>query len=416
MAVDPNIIFQLGKGVTPLLSPTEIQGQQLEREAGLFKMNALRQSAADDAAYRGVLQSGAPPDQIPNKLFQAGLGKQGQEWQKFQGDQQKTQADTRKAKLEAGVKQFEVIGQIMSGVQDQQTYDMARQQIGQIVGPEAMVNIPSVYDPATIARNQQQAMAVKDRMMQELQRRGQNISMRGQDMSQSTALRGQDLSRDTSIRGQDLTDSRARELNASRVEENRLKREAQGTGVKLTEDQGKATGWLVQAENAFKNMQAAGFDRDGNPTSAAKPGVADAIAGVPLVGGAVGNWLRTPDRQKFVQGASSLSESLLRAATGAGVNKDEAKQKIEELTPQWGEDESTTKQKMAAIPLYIESLKVRAGPGAPKAQEISATSPRAVGVPKKAAGVARPADKAAFDALPSGTLFIDPNGVTRRKP
>jgi hypothetical protein len=234
MAVDPNIIFQLGKGVTPLLSPTEIQGQQLEREAGLFKMNALRQSAADDATYRGVLQSGVAPDQIPNKLFQAGLGKQGQEFQKFQTDQAKTQADTQKAKLEAGIKQFDAIGQIMSGVQDQRTYDMARQQIGQMVGPEAMANIPSVYDPATIARNQQQAMSVKDRMMQELQRRGQDITMRGQDLSQGTALRGQDLSRDTSIRGQDMTDARAREFNATKVEDNRIKREAKDDTANLT--------------------------------------------------------------------------------------------------------------------------------------------------------------------------------------
>jgi hypothetical protein len=47
--------------------------------------------------------------------------------------------------------------------------------------------------------------------------------------------------------------------------------------------------------------------------------------------------MRGADRQKFMQGSSSLSEALLRAATGAGVNKDEAAQKIQELTPVfWG--------------------------------------------------------------------------------
>jgi hypothetical protein len=413
-SVDPNIIFQIGKGVTPLLSPNDIQDQQMQREIGGYKLNALRQSAQDDADYRGVLKSGATPDQIPNKLFQAGLGKQGQEWQKFQGDQQKTQMEAQKAQVEAALKKFELSGQIMNGVVDQASWDRARQQTAQVFGPEVAAQLPPQYDPALIEENRAKAMTVKQQLEQKWKEMEYSTPNANAVLSAETARSNNAASLANSARTADMTDARAREFNASRVEENRLKREAQGTGVKLTEDQGKATGWLVQAENAFKNMQAAGFDRDGNPTSAAKPGVADAIAGVPLVGGAVGNWLRTPDRQKFVQGASSLSESLLRAATGAGVNKDEAKQKIEELTPQWGEDAETTKQKMAAIPLYIESLKVRAGPGAPKAQEISATRP--VGVPKKAAGVAKPADKAAFDALPSGTLFIDPNGVTRRKP
>lgn len=138
-----------------------------------------------------------------------------------------------------------------------------------------------------------------------------------------------------------------------------------GKGANMTEDQGKATGWLVQAENAWKNMQA--------NTAGQKPGAADAVAGLPMMG-AVGNTLRSASRQKFVQASESLSEALLRAATGAGVNKDEAAQKARELTPQWGEDASTTAQKNAAIPLYIESLKVRAGPGAAKAASVGANA------------------------------------------
>ena len=134
------------------------------------------------------------------------------------------------------------------------------------------------------------------------------------------------------------------------------------SSMKLTEDQGKATGWLVQATNAYDNMQAA---LKSTP-SASKPGLPDVIAGIPSfgVGAAVGNAMRGEDRQKFMQGASSLSEALLRAATGAGVNKEEAEQKIKELVPQFGEKAALTKQKMESIPLYLESLKVRAGPGA----------------------------------------------------
>lgn len=142
---------------------------------------------------------------------------------------------------------------------------------------------------------------------------------------------------------------------------------AQG-GAKMTEDQSKATGWLVQAENAWKNMQAALDPKTGSP-SASRPGFPDAFGSIPSFGfsGAVANMMRGKDRQKFLQAASSGSEALLRAATGAGVNKEEAEQKVRELTPVFGDSDEVIAQKMAAMPLYIESLKVRAGPGAAKA-------------------------------------------------
>jgi len=142
-----------------------------------------------------------------------------------------------------------------------------------------------------------------------------------------------------------------------------------GKGSKMTEDQGKATGWLIQADNAWKNMQAA-MAKD---PSVAQKGLPDALAAIPSMGftGAVANTIRGAERQKFIQATESLSESLLRAATGAGVNQDEAAQKVRELTPVFGESAETTKQKMAAIPLYIESLKVRAGPGAKLAAGVS---------------------------------------------
>lgn len=140
-----------------------------------------------------------------------------------------------------------------------------------------------------------------------------------------------------------------------------------------TEDERKAAGWFAQAENSWKNMQAAmgGADQKTgefkNP-DVARPGVADAIAAVPSfgLGEVVGNTLRSPERQKFMQASSSLSEAVLRAATGAGVNRDEAAQKVRELTPVFGEDPATTKQKMDSIPMYLKSLKDRAGRAAPQ--------------------------------------------------
>jgi hypothetical protein len=129
-----------------------------------------------------------------------------------------------------------------------------------------------------------------------------------------------------------------------------------GKGAKLTEDQGKATGWLSQAENAYSNMKQAIKE---NP-SALRPGFGDAIGNIPGFG-AVGRSAMSPERQKFNHSTSSMGEAFLRAATGAGVNKDEAKQKLEELTPLFGDKQEVIDQKLAAIPVYLDSLKVRAG-------------------------------------------------------
>lgn len=141
---------------------------------------------------------------------------------------------------------------------------------------------------------------------------------------------------------------------------------------KLGEDQGKATTWVIQAQNAFENMQKAMKEEPGSAT----PGLPDAIAAIPSLGlgETVANTMRSAPRQKFIQGSQSLSEALLHAATGAGFSKEEAMLKAREVTPVFGEDATTTKQKMEAIPLFLEGLKVRAGPGAKRAEEIKNTA------------------------------------------
>jgi hypothetical protein len=128
-----------------------------------------------------------------------------------------------------------------------------------------------------------------------------------------------------------------------------------------SEDERKAAGWLSQADNAYKNMLSAMYTKEGKRTGAEEVGFAEAL---PFVGG--GGATRGPERQKFVQAGASLSEALLRAATGAGQNENEAKQKIEELTPTFFDEPDTIKQKLAAIPMYLQSLQARAGRAAPK--------------------------------------------------
>lgn len=147
-------------------------------------------------------------------------------------------------------------------------------------------------------------------------------------------------------------------------------------GSKASEDERKAAGWVSQAENAWKNMQNVMYAKDANgktimqnktpvlDNAVVRPGTLESMFS--SIGmDETANTVRNPNRQRFVQGASSMAEAMLRAATGAGINAFEAKQKADELTPRIGDSQAVIDQKMAAIPVYIESLKTRAGRALP---------------------------------------------------
>ncbi len=131
-----------------------------------------------------------------------------------------------------------------------------------------------------------------------------------------------------------------------------------------SEDEKKAAGWFQQATLAYKNMIDA---RTADPNAAAPTMTEMTLQSLNSKHGADAAFARmTPARQRFTTAASSFAEAVLRAATGAGVNADEAKQKIQELTPRFGEDQQTTAMKQQMAEMYLNSLLTRAGRAAPK--------------------------------------------------
>ena len=173
-----------------------------------------------------------------------------------------------------------------------------------------------------------------------------------------------------------------------------------------TEDENKATQWAVQAQYATDNM-ARIFGA--NP-KAANQGFIESYLPESFA-----NYIRTADRQQFQQAASSFAEAALRAATGAGVTESEARQKIAELTPVWGDKAPVITQKLNSIPLYLASLQSRAGRGlAPVNEAISkAVDPFGLKNPKAQPIQVKTADD--YNRLKSGDVYIDPKGVKRTK-
>lgn len=166
MALDPSIILNLGKGVTPLLSQGEIDDQRMQRELGGLKLSQLRQGMQDDAEQRRIARETTDPQNLSSAYYKAGLVPQAQAAQKFQTEQKKATMDAQKAEIDHHLKQFELAGQIMNGVTDQASWERARQQTAQVFGPEKAAQMPAQYDPALIAENRAKAMTVKDQLEQ----------------------------------------------------------------------------------------------------------------------------------------------------------------------------------------------------------------------------------------------------------
>ena len=322
---------------------------------------------------------------------------------KTKAEAQKNQAEAQAKQIETAGKQLDMAGQAFGYVRSNPTRENAYAALDYLAtngvySPEQVAQLKGMVDanPANIQGLADQAfrasLAAKDQLpkidTRNLGGTTETFSVepvtgavKVLNTAKNTVSPDAALQANTTQRGQDMTDARAREQIAAGKVPSGYRQGPDGTLVAipggpadsnnkpLTEDQAKSTGWLVQAENAWKNMQAVALDKAGKFTSAVRPGRVETIASsIPFgLGEPAANTARSTDRQKFLQGASSLSEALLRAATGAGVNKDEAVQKVREITPVWGDDDATIKQKLDSIPLYIESLKVRSGPGATKA-------------------------------------------------
>lgn len=350
--------------------------------------------------------------------------------------------DTReaeKAQLEGFLKKFEITGQIMNGVSDQPSWERAKAQTAQVFGPEAAAKLPAEYNPQLIAENQAKAMSVKDQVEQrykaltfgETQRhnqanegiamQGQAVQMRGQDLTAGTAANGQAVTR----RGQDMTDVRAREANQNgRVPSGYRQNEdgslafipggpadpAAAKKAAPTEFQGKSATFGSRAQEADRILQ----ELDGQ-YSPAGINFKQYAGNIPIVGGISGasaNSALSDASQKAEQAQRDFVNAVLRQESGAAIGKDEFDNAKKQYFPQPGDGKEVIAQKAANRKLVIQGFLNNAG-NAPVA-----TSPSAQSAKPATGGVSPPkiADKAAFDALPSGATFIAPDGTKRRKP
>lgn len=222
MALDPNIILQAGRGVTKLLSPDEIADARAERELSSYKLQTLRQGMDDDVAQRAIARSTAP-EGLAGAYYKAGLIKPAQEAMKFQSDQQKTQREARKAELDDALQEMNYIGQMMEGVRDQAGYDAVKSAVAK--RGRDVSGLPAQYDPAFIEQQRLKAVPIKDRLEMERKKYEFENPSASARLTAETSTNNNRATIAQSADNARMTDSRAREFNATKVEENNLKRE-----------------------------------------------------------------------------------------------------------------------------------------------------------------------------------------------
>ena len=352
----------------------DIQLQGAQRSNRLADL-AMQDEQATRDAYRN---SGGDMSKTVAALQQGGLHKPALELQSKMSAQQKEALAAQKAQLETHLKQFEVVGQIMSGVTDQATYDQARQQIAQVVGPEAAAKSPAIYDPAVIERGRTQAMSVKDQMAQKWKELDAQLSERkfGYQQEHDAAVDKRIVSeneknRSVQVRGQNLVDARARETMAAgkvpsgyrALPDGSLEAITGGPGdpkTKInakppTEFQGKSAVFGARAEEADKLLS--GLESSGQYSRTG------ALAGG---GGGISSTLLNPmlskDTQKVVQAQRDFVNAVLRQESGAAISQGEFDNARRQYFPQPGDSADVVKQKSANRKLAVQGFMNNAGP------------------------------------------------------
>lgn len=343
------------------------QGQNQNRLAQMQFQEADRVAAERNALTDVTRQYGNSPE-YKNKLLELGNLDAYQKQSKFEGEQQKAAREAKKAQIEELLQKFDVTERVMSGVSDEQTWQAARQELSAVF-PEAASSMPQNYDPVMIEQNRAKAMPLKERLAQQWKeleyttptanaRLSADTSMANARMSAETSRANNAASRAVTMRGQDMTDSRGRDFNATRVEENKIK--ASTKSQNITEGERKAATLLRRLDFSEKQLQAALKDN----SKAEKPGLLQ--NGLRAIGAeALANTLTGSERQRVEAAQLDILDAALTLGTGAAYTKEQLNSYRQSYFPQLGDSAGQIKDKEARLKNIVEAAKIAAGRAAP---------------------------------------------------
>jgi hypothetical protein len=422
--LDPNIVLQAGRGVTPLENPMEMQAKMQQSQLGALQLQQAQRGMADDDAYREVLRSGAQGADQVSALQQRGLGKQAMEAQKFQAEQQKAQGDRGKLVAE-GMKNGAAM--ILANPTEEnaiQTLEMARQQYGL---PQQMVDNAKaqIYQARNDPNRLKQLAVGWGGDAEKVLGKFTSVNMGGtQEQQRVNPITGQMEVAGIQARTQSpdsmasvqqsaanaaMTDARMREQNALRAQGNaagripsgyRLAADGQslefipggpadptskaGGGKPLTEGQSKALlfGTRMQEANTVLDELANNGVTTSIPGSRAGFGVGAAI-----------NALQPADRQRLDQAKRDFLNAVLRRESGAVIADTEFNNGDKQYFPQPGDSEAVIAQKKRNREVAMRGILAEVPDGDSRVAQVRGVAPKQTTLLKKGGVAAEAAAK-----------------------
>lgn len=211
------------------------------------------------------------------------------------------------------------------------------------------------------------------------------------------------------------------DLEKKQLERDKLRQELDqgiGGGLKLTEQQSKDLGYYTRGNeaNALLAQQGDALTTRATGGRGQARGIADAaIRGTPFIGdSALGNSLVSTERQQAEQSGREVLAAILRKDTGAAITEQEMKVYGDMYLPQPGDSEATISQKAEARTRALESI--RSGLGTAERKAAPLKDGRRQAADMRIDEPVRVASRDDVAALPSGTVFMGPDGIARRKP
>jgi hypothetical protein len=359
----------IGQDISPKFEDPQnalLKRFQLQNAQQEYQQNAIKaQQAQSEYAQQNALAKymSDPANNLNTATGQAGAfgvgGMKAQTAIKAQSDINKTKTEAEKIGLENHVRKFELMGQLMGGVQDQASYDLARAQAAKI--PELAdlaPNMPPDYDPNRIKQGYAQAMSVKDRMEQRLKEITQDETGRHNLATEGNANFGQQVT----MRGQDMTNARALDAqNAGHYDADRgimVSKQGVATPVMsggaplgekdkpLNDSQSKALLFGERARQSDKIIN--GLHDSG--VNANTPGM-DA----PIIGGVI-TGLSSSKQQSLKQAKTDFMTAILRRESGAAISSSEFTTADKQYFPQIGDSPDVIQQKADNRQLAINGI------------------------------------------------------------
>lgn len=391
MGVKP---MQIEAPMNALAQAMQLKQLQQQGQMGEMQMQERQRGVAADNALAQLLAGGKSGADVSTGLASQGYGKQALDYTKQMQAAAKDKAAAEKEQLSNTMTKLSLGAQLLGGVTDQASYDAARA-TAQANGLDVSRMQPN-YDPAFVAQKLKEGLTVKEQLEQYWKQKGYDTPDANARLSAQTAANGQQIT----MRGQDMTDARTRELNAARVEENRLKRESIPEKA-LTEGQSKALLFgsrMREADQVLNTLATEG-------TNTSTPG-----SRAPLIGGVI-TAMSSGNRQMLDQAKRDFMSAVLRRESGAAISEGEYSNADKQYFPQIGDSKSVMEQKAKNRQLAINGIlhevpEKHRNSLQPAAADTPATTGKPIAV----------TDAASYAAVPSGAIYTTPDGKQRKKP